>query len=107
MNILFEDKDLKKCATDKAYALKRLGQRRAQRYVDRLAQISDAANFEALRGLPGHYHDLVGDRAGQWACNLDQPYRLIFKSTNEGPVAQNVWANERTAKMLEIVDYHG
>ena len=107
MNILFEDKDLKKCATDKAYALKRLGQRRAQRYVDRLAQISDAANFEALRGLPGHYHDLVGDRAGQWACNLDQPYRLIFKSTNEGPVAQIVGANEHTAKMLEIVDYHG
>ena len=107
MNILFEDKDLKKCATDKAYALKTLGQWRAQRYVDRLAQISDAANFEALRGLPGHYHDLVGNRAGQWACDLDQPYRLIFKSTNEGPVAQIVWANERIAKMLEIVDYHG
>lgn len=48
MNILFEDKNLKKCATDKAYAQKTLGQRRAQRYVDRLAQISDAANFEAL-----------------------------------------------------------
>ena len=107
MHILFEDKNLKKCATDRAYALKTLGQRRAQRYVDRLAQISDAANFEALRGLPGHYHDLVGNRAGQWACDLDQPYRLIFKNTNEGPVAQIVWANERTAKMLEIVDYHG
>jgi proteic killer suppression protein len=107
MNILFEDKNLKKCATDKAYAQKTLGQRRAQSYVDRLAQISDAANFEALRGLPGHYHDLVGNRAGQWACDLDQPYRLIFKSTNEGPVAQIVWANERIAKMLEIVDYHG
>lgn len=31
----------------------------------------------------------------------------LKKSTNEGPVAQIVWANERTAKMLEIVDYHG
>lgn len=107
MHILFEDKNLKKCATDKAYALKTLGQRRAQRYVDRLAQIGDAANFESLRGLPGHYHDLVGNRAGQWACDLDQPYRLIFKSTDEGPVAQIVWANERIATMLEIVDYHG
>jgi len=57
MDILFEDKDLKKCATDRVYALKRLGQRRALRYVDRLAQI--------------------------------------------------VWAKERVAKMLEIVDYHG
>lgn len=73
MHILFEDKKLKKCATDKTYALKTLGQRRVQRYVDRLAQISDAANFESLRGLPGHYHDLVGNRAGQWACDLDQP----------------------------------
>jgi proteic killer suppression protein len=107
MHILFEDKKLKKCATDKTYALKTLGQQRAQRYVDSLAQISDAANFESLRGLPGHYHDLVGNRAGQWACDLDQPYRLIFKSTNEGPVAQIVWVNERIAKMLEIVDYHG
>ena len=73
MDILFEDKDLKKCATDRAYAQKTLGQRRAQRYVNRLAQISDAANFESLRGLPGHYHDLVGNRAGQRACDLDQP----------------------------------
>ena len=40
-----------------AYALKKLGQRRALRYVDRLVQI--------------------------------------------------VWAKERVAKMLEIVDYHG
>ena len=107
MDILFEDKDLKKCAVDRAYAVRRLGPQRAQRYVDRLAQISDAANFESLRGLPGHYHDLVGNRAGQWACDLDQPYRLIFKCTNEGPVAKIVWAKENIAKMLEIVNYHG
>ena len=106
MDILFEDKDLLKCATDRSYALKRLGQRRAQRYAVRLMQIDRAVNFEQLRGLPGRYHELVGNRAGQWACDLEQPYRLIFKSTNEGPVAQIVWANERVAKMLEIADYH-
>jgi len=88
MVILFDDKNLEKCAMDSGYALKRLGQRRAQRYAVRLMQIDRAVNFEQLRGLPGHYHDLVGNRAGQWACDLDQPYRLIFKSTNEGPVAQ-------------------
>jgi hypothetical protein len=31
---------------------------------------------------------------------------MIFKSTNEGPVAQIVWAKERAAKILEIADYH-
>lgn len=106
MNILFEDKNLEKCATDRGYALKRLGQRRAQRYAVRLMQIDRAVNFEQLRGLPGRYHELVGNRAGQWACDLDQPYRLIFKSNNNGPVVQIVWAKERTAKILEIADYH-
>ena len=106
MNILFEDKNLEKCATDRGYALKRIGQRRAQRYAVRLMQIDRAVNFEQLRGLPGRYHELVGNRAGQWACDLDQPYRLIFKSNNNGPVVQIVWTKERTAKILEIADYH-
>ena len=106
MEIRFEDKELKKCAMDSGYALKRLGQRRAQCYAVRLMQIDRAENFEQLRGVPGHYHDLVGNRAGQWACDLDQPYRLIFKSTNDGPIAQIVWAREHTAKILEIADYH-
>ena len=107
MDILFEDKHLEKCATDRGYALKRLGQRRAQNYAVRLMQIDRAVNFEQLRGLPGRYHELVGNRAGQWACDLDQPYRLIFKSNNNGPVVQIVWARERVAKIFEIVDYHG
>ena len=68
MNILFEDKNLKKCATDKAYALKALGQRRANCYAVRLMQIDRADNFEQLRGLPGHYHDLIGNRVGQGTC---------------------------------------
>ena len=106
MNILFEDKDLKKCATDKAYAQKTLGQRRANCYAVRLMQIDRADNFEQLRGLPGHYHDLIGNRAGQWACDLDHPYRLIFK-----PIL-NSFGNviglvvEQTVSILEIVDYH-
>lgn len=85
MNILFEDKNLKKCATDKTYAQKTLGQRRANCYAVRLMQIDRADNFEQLRGLPGHYHDLIGNRAGQWACDLDQPYRLISRAQTRGP----------------------
>jgi proteic killer suppression protein len=106
MEIIYGDKELKKCAMDKAYALKKMGRKRASYYVLRIAQIDGASNFENLRVLSGHYHELVGNRAGQWACDLDQPYRLIFKSTNEGSVAQIVWAQEKFAKFLEIVDYH-
>ena len=79
MEIIYGDKELKKCATDKSYALKKMGQRRALYYVLRIAQIGGASDFEKLRGLSGHYHELVGNRAGQWACDLDQPYRLILR----------------------------
>lgn len=27
--------------------------------------------------LLGHYHELLGDRKGEWACDLDQPNRLL------------------------------
>ena len=33
----------------------------------------------------GHYHELTGDRKGEWACDLDQPYRLIFEP-HEKPI---------------------
>ena len=107
MQVVYADKELARCAGDKAYAVRKMGQRRADAYMDRLNDLRGAATLEDLKGVPGRYHELTGNRAGQWACDLDQPYRLIFKSTNEGPVAQIVWANERVAKMLEIVNYHG
>ena len=107
MQVVYADKELARCAGDKAYAVRKMGQRRADAYMDRLNDLRGAATLEDLKGVPGRYHELTGNRAGQWACDLDQPYRLIFKSTNKGPAAQIVWANERIAKMLEIVNYHG
>jgi proteic killer suppression protein len=106
MKIIFDDKTLAKCAIDAVFAVKKMGQLRAGRYGIRLRQIARAENFEHLRSLPGHFHDLVGNRAGQWACDLDQPYRLIFKSTLAGPVAQIIWKNAKVANILEIADYH-
>lgn len=38
-----------------------------------------ADTLEDVRYLPGHYHELTESRKEQWACDLDQPYRLIFE----------------------------
>ena len=62
------------------------------------------AGFEKLylkeggleREYPGHFHPLRGDRDGEWACSLDQPYRLIFSYVPEDKVI-----------IIEIVNYHG
>ena len=106
MQVVYADKELARCAGDKAYAVRKMGQRRADAYMDSLSDLRGAANLDDLRGVPGRYHELTGNRAGQWACDLDHPYRLIFK-----PIL-NSFGNviglvvEQTVSILEIVDYH-
>ena len=63
-----------------------------------------------MRHLPGNFHELTGNRKGQWACNLDQPYRLIFAPTTD-PIptdddGKNIWLELIEVEIIEIVDYH-
>lgn len=104
MEICFKDEALERCATDEMVALKTLGMVRAKLYIRRLKSMMYAPNFEDLKTEPGHFHELVGNRKGQWACNLDQPYRLISKGAE--PNETVVWAKVTEATVLEIVDYH-
>ena len=46
----------------------------------------------------------MGNRKGQWACDLDQPYRLIIWGAE--PDKAIVWAEVTEAEVVEIVDYH-
>ncbi len=88
MNITFSTKKLEKWANNDRQRIKDLGTQRASILLLRLTQLADAGTLEDVRYLPGHYHELTGDRKGKWACNLDQPYRLIFKPHND-PVPIN------------------
>ena len=56
--------------------LKELGKVLATILRRRLSQLEDATTLEEVRNLPGNYHELTSNRKGQWACDLDQPYRL-------------------------------
>lgn len=106
MQVVFADKELARCAGDKAYAVRKMGQRRADAYLERINDLHGAVVLEDLKSLPGRYHELIGDRAGQWACDLDHPYRLIFKPVmnSDGNIIGLVVEN--TVSILEIVDYH-
>lgn len=111
MKITFGTKKLEKLANDYRFCKKELGQIRADLYNKRLQNFRDAATLEDVRNLPGHYHELVEDRKGQWGCDLDQPYRLIFKP-NENPIPTNkdgqyVWIEILSVDIVEITNYHG
>lgn len=88
MKITFIDKKLQKLVNNDRKLFREFGQLRAVKIITRLNQLQDAIRLEDVKNLPGNYHELAGNRKGQWACDLDQPYRLIFTSF-EKPIPTN------------------
>lgn len=110
MNITFADRKLNKIANDDRKMVRELGKIRAEKLRERLVQLNIASTLEEVRNLPGNYHELVGDRKGQWACDLDQPYRLIF-TPHEDPIPTNeygqyIWVEIQGVEVVEIINYH-
>lgn len=110
MNITFADKKFEKLVNDDRKMLKALGKARASILRRRLTQLSDASSLEDVRNLPGHFHELKNDRKGQWSCDLDQPYRLVF-TAHEDPIPTNadgqyVWLEIKGVEVIEIINYH-
>ena len=110
MNITFFDRKFEKIVNDDRAMDRAFGKIRAGKLRLRLTQLEDAETLEAVRHLPGNYHELIGDRKGQWACDLDQPYRLIFKP-HEDPIPKNehgqyIWIEILGVEIIEIINYH-
>ena len=110
MNITFANRKLEKWANNFALAQKKLGNARATKYHQRLSDMRDIDSFAELEFLPGNFHNLSANRKGQWACNLDHPYRLIFEPAIH-PVPCNehgtpILTEMKIVEIIEIVDYH-
>jgi toxin HigB-1 len=110
VNITFADKNLGKLANDDRKRVQKLGKLRADLLKLRLNQLASATTLEDVRHLPGKYHELKDDRKGQWACDLDQPYRLIFKP-HENPIPTDpdgkyIWIEITGVEVIEITNYH-
>lgn len=108
MKITFAIRKLEKLANDDRRLVKEFGKLRADKIKVRLTQLRFANTLEDVRNLPGNYHELTGNRKGQWACDLDQPYRLVF-TPHEIPVDEHgryVWMEINGVEVIEIVNYH-
>lgn len=86
------------------------GRKRAKLFITRLNALLDAVTLEDVRHVPGKFHELTGDRKGQWSCDLGHPYRLIF-TPQEVPIpindhGQYIWLEITSVEIIEIVDYH-
>lgn len=111
MDITFSNHKLLKMANDKNLAIRKLGPVRAKLFNVRLDDMDAATTLEDVRHLPGNYHELKADRKGEWACDLDQPYRLVFKP-HEDPIPTDengkyIWIEITGVEIIEITNYHG
>lgn len=111
MDVTISDRQLEKAHTTDSKLIQKYGPRRAKLIRQRLDDLSALDNLEEARNLPGNYHELVGNRKGQWACNLDQPYRLIMVP-HEDPIPTDadgkyIWIEILGVDLTEIVNYHG
>ncbi|MBO6622430.1 MAG: type II toxin-antitoxin system RelE/ParE family toxin [Balneola sp.] len=110
MDINFVDKKLEKYANDDRLMFRKLGTLRATKFKQRLNDLSNATTLEDVRDLPGNYHELRENRKGEWACSLDNPYRLIF-IPQEDPIPEDedgnyIWDKITAITIIEIIDYH-
>lgn len=110
MEIKFSDKKLAKLANDYKKCQKEMGAQRALLYNKRLDNLRKAVTLEDTRNLPGNFHELKTNRKGQWACDLDQPYRLVFTPV-ERPIpikesGQYIWIEITSVEIIEIINYH-
>ena len=110
MVITFRDNKLRVLANDDRKSLLKLGKIRSEKFKLRLDHLQSAQSLEDVRYLPGNYHELIGTRKGQWSCDLDQPYRLIFEP-HEDPIptdehSRYIWFEIKGIEIIEIIDYH-
>jgi toxin HigB-1 len=110
MEISFANKKLEKYANNDKLRLKSLGKRRGYLFKQRLDELLIADTLEDVRHLPGNYHELIRNRKGQWACDLDHPYRLVFEPL-EKPIPKDesgkyIWIKIIAVEIIEITDYH-
>ncbi len=110
MDIIFADKNLKKYADNINLSVRKLGAKRAGLFHQRLEDMAASDSFADLEHLPGRFHSLTQNRKGQWACDLDHPYRLIFEPAEE-PLPRDKQGNLmlteiKIVEIIEIKDYH-
>jgi proteic killer suppression protein len=111
MEIRFAHKDVERLCNDSRHALKRLGQRCADKLQRRMDDLRHAANLEQMRLLPGRCHELKHDLRGRLALDLEGGWRLVFAPDHDPtptkPDGGLDWLGVTIICVERVEDYHG
>lgn len=110
MDITFSSEKLRDECTIERERLRTYGKIRGKALGRRMDDLNAADNLGVMRNLPGRCHVLTGDRAGQFALDVGQPYRLIFEPEHDPiPTLDDGgfdWDRITAIRILEVIDYH-
>jgi plasmid maintenance system killer protein len=110
LKITFANKKLEKACQKHSLLVKKHGAIRARKLRQRLDDLEAADSLALMRHLPGRCHQLTGNRAGQFALDLDHPYRLIF-GPDHNPIPRKEddgidWTAVTAVCIIAVEDYH-
>ncbi len=112
MKISFRTNKLEKlCLSEKAM-IREWGKNNAKKLQLRLVQLQACVSLSDMQKYPAaHCHPLRGSRAGQFAVNLQNTWRLVFMPDHD-PVPRKAdkgfdLANITAIIIREVKDYHG
>ncbi|NEO30275.1 MAG: killer suppression protein HigA [Symploca sp. SIO3C6] len=108
MEIIFLNSKLQKLCEQKALAQKKLGKVCTRKLQSRLTDLATVASVREL--VAGRPHPLKGDRAGEFAIDLEGAKRLVFKPAHN-PIPCNEdgsldWLKVTRICIVFIGDYH-
>lgn len=111
MEVAYRTKKLANQAETVASLKKAFGAIGGKKFLQRLNEFASADCLEDLRNLPGpRVHELGGDRKGQFAANLHQPYRIIFIPADDPPPKKEDggwgWKSITIIEIQEVTNYH-
>ncbi|MEI2582583.1 type II toxin-antitoxin system RelE/ParE family toxin [Scytonema sp. PRP1] len=108
MEITFGDHKLQNLCEQEKVAQRNLGANCAKKLRTRLAMLAAAGCVTEL--LAGRPHPLKGDRAGEFAVDLEGAKRLVFKPDNDPiPLTEDGsidWSQVTAVCIVFIGDYH-
>nr|WP_069871503.1 type II toxin-antitoxin system RelE/ParE family toxin [Fusibacter sp. 3D3] len=98
LDVKYKSNKLERVCTNYSFAKKEYGDRMAILIHQRLDQIRSASSVEMLVQFSiGRCHPLQGNRKGEYAMDLVQPYRMIFEQNDK---------EIQVVRIIKIEDYH-
>ena len=112
MEIVFCTEKLRKLCNSAADLQRKCGLQNAKRIQQRLSDLRAAASLADLSHIPPmRCHALIGDRAGQFAVDIDRTYRIVFEPADDPiPCMPDGGIDRKRITIIRIldvnVDYH-